>query len=43
MTVFLGYFNAKVCREGIFMSAKGNGSLCEISNYKRIRVVNIAT
>jgi hypothetical protein len=43
MTILLGEFNAKVCREEILKPTNGNESLHEISNDDRVRVVNFAT
>jgi hypothetical protein len=43
MKILLGEFNAKVGREDIFKPTIGNESLHEISNYKRVRLVNFAT
>jgi hypothetical protein len=42
MKILLGYFNAKVGREGIFQLTIGNESLHETIN-DRIRIVNFAT
>jgi hypothetical protein len=41
--ILLRDFSAKVGREGIFKPTVGNESLHEISNDKRVRVVNFAT
>jgi hypothetical protein len=43
MQILLGYFNAKVGREGIFKPIIGNQSLHEASNDNGVRVVNFAT
>jgi len=43
MKILLGDFNAKVGREDIFKSSIENESLCEISVYEGVRVVNFAT
>jgi exonuclease III len=42
MKIFFGDFNAKECREDIFKTAIGNGSLHEISNNNGVRVVKFA-
>jgi hypothetical protein len=39
----LGYFNAKVNREDIFIPTLGNESLHEISKDNGVKVVNFAT
>jgi hypothetical protein len=43
MRIILGDFNAKVGRDDIFEPTIRNGSLHEISNDNRTRVVNLAT
>jgi hypothetical protein len=43
MKILLGDFNTKVGREEIFKPTIGNGSLHEISNDNRVRLVNFAT
>jgi hypothetical protein len=43
MKILLGDFNVKVGRDDVFKPAVGIGSLHEISNGNRVRVVNIAT
>jgi hypothetical protein len=43
MKILLGDLNAKVDRENIFKPKIGNEGLHEISNDKRVRVVNFAT
>jgi hypothetical protein len=43
MKISLGYFSAKVGREGIFKPTIGNESLHEISNDNGVRLVNFAT
>jgi hypothetical protein len=43
MKIVLGNFNTKVGREEIFKPTIENGSLHEISNDNRVRLVNFAT
>jgi endonuclease/exonuclease/phosphatase family metal-dependent hydrolase len=43
MKIFMGDFNAKVGRHGIFKPIIGNESLHEASNDNRARAVNFAT
>jgi exonuclease III len=43
MKIFLGDFNAKVCKEDIFKPTTGNQNLHEINNHYGVRVVNFAT
>jgi hypothetical protein len=42
MNTLIGYFDAKVNREDLLKPIIGNGSLHEISNDNRIRVLNIS-
>jgi hypothetical protein len=43
MNIFLGDFNAKLCREDIFKPTIANESLHEISDDNGVRLVNFAT
>jgi hypothetical protein len=43
MKILMGDFNAKVGREDIFKPIIGSENLPEVSNDKRVRVVNFAT
>jgi hypothetical protein len=43
MNIFLGDFNAKVGKEGIFKPIIGNERLHEASNDNGVRVINFAT
>jgi len=41
--ILLGYFKAKLCREGIFMPIIGQDILNQNSNDNGVRLVNFAT